>query len=532
MNRGRRSFLPFLAASSLLGGACSGPSGSQDQSRDGSPGAPSASDASGSSSGAGDSSGSESGSQGDGGGPSDAGGGSDVWANPVEGGPTGAGPSVPGSVTVSPAMTTGKIPSGFIGLSYEKSHLTDSFFTGSNAPLIAMLELLGPSVLRIGGNSVDETTWQPSAPPTDGGTIGKTIGTADVDNLHDFLAATGWTTIYAVGLKSSTPAAAGAEGAYVATTLGPLLYGFEIGNEIDLYGWPVSQIISSWSAEANAITTSAPGAKLTGPAYAYVTGDVSTFATAEASSLSLLTQHHYIGPPGSMAQMLSIDTGLSSYLQPLSTAVATNHIADGWRMDETNSYYSHGSPGVSDAFASALWVLDYSFACAQAGAVGLNFHGGGAGQDGPTPFIYTPIEELNGAVTGAQPIFYGMLLFTLVGTGSVLQTTATARSEAGALNFTAYAVGLQDGTTRVVLVNKDATNTVHASVDVGATASSASAIYLQGPSLTALSGVTLAGAAISPAGAWTPGAPIALATSGQVVTVDVPAASAALVQVQ
>jgi hypothetical protein len=229
-----------------------------------------------------------------------------------------------------------------------------------------------------------------------------------------------------------------------------------------------------------------------------------------------------------MTTMLSPDKNLLPMLQVMSTAVATNHIADGYRIDETNSFYNHGAPGVSNSLGSALWVIDYMFINAQNGSVGVNFHGGGAGQDGPSSFIYTPIAESNGAVTGAQPIFYGMLLFTMAGTGKVLATTASA----GMLNFSAYAVLHADGTTSVVLVNKDSTSAVHASVDVGTSVSSAGAIYLQGPALTATTGVTLAGAGISPAGAWTAGAPTALAAAGNVVTVDVPPASAALLQVQ
>lgn len=68
------------------------------------------------------------------------------------------GPSVPGTVVVNPATTVGTIGPASAGLSYEKAHMTAGFFTGSNGPLIAMFNLLGPSVLRIGGNTVDQTT--------------------------------------------------------------------------------------------------------------------------------------------------------------------------------------------------------------------------------------------------------------------------------------------------------------------------------------------------------------------------------------
>jgi hypothetical protein len=416
-------------------------------------------------------------------------------------------------------------------LSYEKSHLTDAFFTGSNAPLIALCKLLGPSVVRIGGNSVDATTWDAAALPTTDGGIGTTIGSADVDALSDFLTATGWKTIYAVGLKQSTPAAAATEATYAASKLGSALLGFEIGNEIDLYNLSETQLFSNWEGEADAIRAAVPAAVLTGPATA--SNDlVPDFAQQEAKRIALLTQHYYRddgqSASATMAELLAPDPNLQSILSVMSTGVSANAIADGFRIDECNSYYNHGAPFVSNAFGSALWAIDFLFANALSSAAGVNFHGGGAGQDGATPFVYTPIEEIGGVVTGAQPIFYGMLLFTLAGTGNVFATTASA----GALNFTAYAVGQTDGSTNVVLVNKDATSAVDARVTMGANVTAATAQYLAAPTLNTLIGTTLGGTAISPAGAWTPNAPETLDVSAKTVTVNLPPASAALVHVQ
>src|ERR1700689_3024579 len=63
-----------------------------------------------------------------------------------------------------------------------------------------------------------------------------------------------------------------------------------------------------------------------------------------------------------------------------------------FRMSECNSYYNGGADGVSDAYCSSLWVVDFLFDCAIGGSVGTTFHGGGNG-DG-----YTPIADSNGAV--------------------------------------------------------------------------------------------------------------------------------------
>jgi hypothetical protein len=98
----------------------------------------------------------------------------------------------------------------------------------------------------------------------------------------------------------------------------------------------------------------------------------------------------------------------------------------------------------------------------------------------------------------------------------------------GTPDFTAHALRGDDGAVNVFLVNKSPTSAVKATVDLGAPASTAAALYLEGPSLGATSGTKLAGAAISPAGAWTPSAIYALA-AGRALTVTVPPASAALV---
>jgi hypothetical protein len=82
------------------------------------------------------------------------------------------------------------------------------------------------------------------------------------------------------------------------------------------------------------------------------------------------------------------------------------------------------------------------------------------------------------------------------------------------------------------LNNKDVTSAVTATVDVGVPVATAAVIYLQGPtpvSLTATTGVTIAGAGILPTGVWTPNAPYALSPSGNTVKVVIPPASAALV---
>jgi hypothetical protein len=443
------------------------------------------------------------------------------WGTAVDGGPGFSGPTVAGTVSVNRSTPAGVIGPGFAGFSFEKTHMTNGTFTGTNAALIALFNLVGPTVLRIGADDVDNCTWVPSALPGGGAPpYSKSIGTVDVDDLGDLLKATGAKVIYGVNFHSDDPPNSAAEAAYVTTTLGSSLYGFEIGNEINRYGsWASLQ--SEWQSFATAIHAIVPGAPLIGPAAGG--GDALSLTTPFAADegtgedLILLTQHYYAGTAGTdtatVTRLLTVDPdpptsqdGLIGTLTTTNTAAVTNKIPDGFRLGECNTFSAHGESGV-------------------------NFHGGEAGMDGNTPFYYSPITETNGVVTDVAPLYYGMLLFTLAGSGQGLATTAIA----GSLDFTAYAVELADGSTSVVLNNKDSTNGVQATVDVGAAVGSASAIYLLGPtpaSLTAMTGITIAGADITPAGEWNRNPPYALKTSGNTVSVLVPPASAALVRAQ
>jgi hypothetical protein len=444
-----------------------------------------------------------------------------------------AGPIVVGTVTVDRATTIGAIPSAFVGFSYEKGHLLDGFFTASNAPLVSLFKRIGPSILRVGGNSVDKTEWSTfdgGAPSGDAGPP-PVITQAEVDGLAAFAKAADWKVIYAVNMKESTPSVAADEAAYASSALGSALYGFEIGNEVDLYTstlqsptWSYATFKTQWENYANAIRARVGAtATLTGPASAYkYTAFTVPFASDEAHSIELLTQHYYRAsgkdPTSTIDLLLAPDPALIRMLDALAAAAHTNAIPNGYRLAECNSYYGGGAPGVSDAYGTALWAIDFLFTNAIHGASGVNFHTGGSGPG------YTPIADAHGAVVEVRPELYGMLLFTLAGQGAIYKTT----NDLGA-SFSAYAVAASDGSTSVVLVNRDRTSTVHASVDAGAKVTTATAMALRGPALEATTGVTLGGASIDPTGAFTPAPDAQLPVAGKIVTVDVPPASALLV---
>lgn len=468
--------------------------------------------------------------------------------------PTPSGPLTTASLSVT-ATSAGSIGSAFAGLSYEKSTLYESpyLFTGTNANLIALFKLIGPSILRIGGNSVDRNVWTPSGA---GQTAGQ-IALSDVNALAAFVKAAGWQCLYGINLggagpvpytsgsvvAATTPALAAEEIAYAYQAFGSSLFGFEIGNECDLYGssyftgatWNLSTFEALWTQFRTAIVAQTPAAAslCTGPADA---GSESSWTVpfgqyATRNDISLLTQHYYRGNGQSAgstaANLVTPDTSLVSDLQTLNTGA--KGIGVPFRMSECNSYYNGGADGVSDAYCSSLWIIDYLFDCALNGAVGANFHGGG-NSDG-----YTPIADSGGAVVEARPEYYGILLFTLAGQGTLYSTSL---SGIGSLNITAYAVKASSGAINIIVVNKDSAQNLQLTIQLPQSASSASLLEMtqlttgaSGPSLSATSGVTIQGASVGASASFSPGTAYVLSTTGTELTCYVPYLSAVLIQI-
>jgi len=452
--------------------------------------------------------------------------------------PALTGTAVTATVKVTLATVIGKLPAGTAGFSFEKSHMSDAFFTASHAPLIAMFKLLGPGVVRIGADDVNNSVWVPGATSVAPGTTSPNVGTAEVDALADFLTATGWKAIYAVNMRgSSTPQTAVTELTYVVPKLGANLAAVEIGNELNLY--TIADAEGVWRTFAQAIRKAFPNTLIAGPGDFEDINYATKFISAEASLIDVVTHHYYRGQAGTstatLANLVNTDPVVTSGSQSLASSVKTNGIRGGFRYGESNSYSSHGQAGMSDALISALWGVNFMLTTAQYGSVGVNFHGGGQNMDGNVcpngvsscnkPFRYSPLLEVDSRVTAAAPLYYGMLLVSRMSAGDMLQTTISGTTVA----LRAYAVTAADGTTNVVLVNSEASTGVNATVDVGAALSSASAIYLRGPSLASTSGVTLGEAAVTATGTWNPKPPYTLVHGGTTLSVPLPAASAVLI---
>jgi hypothetical protein len=419
------------------------------------------------------------------------------------------------------------ITTGYAGFSYEKSQLRNGFFTASNQPLVRLFKRLGPSVLRLGGNSVDRINWQTSRSTraTDD------VTSTDVDALATFLRATEWKALYGINFARNLPSRAAAEARFVAQSLGHHLYAFEIGNEPDAYSlnqsrtpsFSYNDFILQWNDFADAVRRAVPDAHLTGPASAWHEASWTVpFARDEGQRIILLTQHYYrangLSPQSTLPLLLAGDPALPGLLDPLRKASRMAGIRDGYRLTEANSFYDGGAPHISNTYGSALWAIDFLFLNAAHGSSGVNFHGGGSSPG------YTPIADDGQRVLQIRPEYYGILVFALMGQGTLLQTSQLV----GQLAVSAYAVA-GPSKTHVMIVNKEPRTTVNARIMPGVDVKSAAIMTLSGPALDSVEGITLNGAPVHTDGRWSP-APAASATirNGSIY-VQVGQASAVLV---
>jgi len=444
---------------------------------------------------------------------------------------------------VHPDELGNRLAPDFTGLSYETSQLSDpSFFSRENAPLAGFHRRLGAAgVLRIGGNTSEFSVWSPMAAPilptpeALGPDTGRhpaprrPVTPLAVRNLRGFLELSGWRLIYGLNMGSESPETVAAEAAYVAGVMGERLVAFQLCNEPDLFNknglrpadYGYRQFAMEWRRYFHAVRQRLPRVPVAGPDTAGNNEWLVRFADEERHDLSFLTHHYYAeGPPTDPSMTIERLLGPSPRLEAELAAVAAARRQTGlaFRMVETNSCYQGGKPGVSDTFASALWAADLMYRLAQAGAIGVNFHGGGYGW-------YTPVAGTRDNGFVARPIYYGMLLFAVAGAGRLVMTQLEGAAD-GAL--AAYCVKTPDGTLKLVLLNRNLDRDATLTVDV-AGVKSASVLRLIAPRANDTTDVTFGGAVVGNDGAWTPTVAESLAVRRSSVTLSVPQASGALV---
>jgi len=294
--------------------------------------------------------------------------------------------------------------------------------------------------------------------------------------------------------------------------------------------------LSAFIGELRQIVPRLPAVAMAGPASAelpWLSG-VPTLLAAEPD-LRVVTVHRYPiqgclknrASPSypSIANLLN-DRSSAGMAQALAPYVALAH-ARGlqFRVDELNSAalaHCLGRTGVSDTFASALWMLDTLFSMASVGVDGVNIHS----LPGAAYELFTFRRTAAGWQAFVRPDYYGMLLFAQAfppGARLLPVHAPGARVKVWATQDSA-------GRTRVVLINKDS-RAHRVELQLPPAAGQAELEWLRAPSPAASSGVTLGGQTFGPeTSTGVLGAPAATPVSQLLgwYSVDIPAYSAAL----
>jgi hypothetical protein len=370
-------------------------------------------------------------------------------ARPVTAPPTAVQTPSRVAITVHDSGPGTRLSPGFIGLGLEANTLAGDEFARTN--LADYMRRLDPhGLLRIGGNSV-ESFWTSTGQPAPGWSHGR-ITPADLRALADTIRGTGWRVILGLAFKHSDPARAADEATYAHQILGPALAAIEIGNEPNHYGITEAVYFAGFERFLRAIKRAVPGIPIAGPATGREAPTwMSTFARDEAPhpDIALFTSHEYplsicSGQHPTIAELLSTTSEGHEVAAADSTVAAAHSLGVPAVMDETNSVVCWGAPGVSNTYASALWILDYGLLLAQHGIAAANFQ---TRISGCTPYL--PVcTRAHSTRLFARPEFYGLLALGQVGTGRFLKVTNPA-----SVSLRAYAV--QTGPRRLSVVLDD-----------------------------------------------------------------------------
>jgi hypothetical protein len=228
----------------------------------------------------------------------------------------------------------------------------------------------------------------------------------------------------------------------------------------------------------------------------------------------------YPSVPGllSLPASRGVVNGISPYVG------RAHRVGASFRIDEINSVTCNGKLGVSNTFASALWVIDALFAIAADGVDGVNIHTYPDAANGLFDF-----DQAGGQwQASVHPLYYGALMFAQAApAGSRL-----LRIRAGAQDqVRVWATRAPDHRIRVLLLNDSQTRAARALVRASGGAGPAAVERLRAPSAYATGGVTLGGesfGARTGTGVLAPPRPQVLAPRSGAYAVALPAASATL----
>lgn len=431
-------------------------------------------------------------------------------------GPGGAvGPTLTVEVsdrTIGPAMRP-----GFLGLSLE--YYTLASYLGHDPARIdpvflGLVRGLNPGqapILRIGGNSTDHTWWPiphmrvPRGVSFDLSQSWLALARALASRSHGRL-------ILGINLGAGSRRLAAVEAGHLVSGVGAQhIAALEIGNEPDDYpviiwyrarGRPVyarasSYGVASYLRQFDSWRSVLPPVPVAGPALARTQWMPAALHALLDSKrhVSIVTFHRYplracetdplAGDYPTIPRLLS-DASAAGLAARVAPFAATAHAAGvTFRLDELNSVSCKGKFGVSNTFASAVWVLDALFNLKAAGVDGVNIHmlPGSAYQ------AFSVSDRRGRWSAQVAPLYYGMLTFARAFPPGARLLRLSAPS--GAVK--AWATRSTHGQMQVVLINKNPDSPVTVRLALPGVPAPLTSQSLTAPSVSATGGVSLGG---------------------------------------
>jgi hypothetical protein len=426
------------------------------------------------------------------------------------------------------------IASNFLGLALEYRAIPQLVGPDRHTVNPIFLQLLknwvpsGQPVLRIGGQSADRSWWPVPGYAREPGVT--------YDLTQDWIANARAVTIAAdaklilgLTLEANRPRLDAVEAEHLKDGLGAnRIAAFEIGNEPELYrvipwyrtlngkqlpwygtiGNPVYSRAPGWgpltfAQQFSQILSTLPGRlPLTNPGGSVLPYlDQVAHLVSVNSRIRMLTWHVYAlndcnTDPTSpsyptLANLLALGASRNQLAGLAPYIALAHHYGHSFRIDEMNSVSCNGERGVSNTFASALWITDMLFFIASQGIDGVNVHTFPQLANGLFDFGYH-----DGHWTGVvHPLYYGVLMFARAApAGShLLQIPGGVQG-----TVRAWATLAPDLSVRVLLINDSVTSAATTSVRVPIRAVPGSVQILRAPSVTATTGVTLGGQSFGP----------------------------------
>jgi hypothetical protein len=396
------------------------------------------------------------------------------------------------------------VPAGFLGVSTELFALENA--TGYDAHAInpvfvQLIRNLAPGqrpVLRLGGDSTDWSWWPipgMARPPDVWYALSPhwtRIARALAATLHARL-------IVGINLATGSPHVAATEARQILRRIGRRwVEAVELGNEPELYGFvapgpPSGYDFPGYIRLFSSVAGSLPPVMLAAPAFGAPDWLrlVPPFL-ADEPRVGLLTLHRYPLENCHYLNDATVADLLSSY--------AAGGLADGVapyvgiahargmriRIDELNSISCGGQPGLSNSFASALWMLDTLFQMARVGVDGVNIHT----RPGTYNKLFSFWRFRGRWEAFVHPDYYGALMFAeATPPGSRLLRVTGGASPA----LHVWATRARDGRVRLVLINEHLDDAQVVLLRGTWAGRRGTLELLRAPNITARSGVTLGG---------------------------------------